>query len=129
MHRYDLDQVRRLGVRAAAERALAVIARNGGDGFWIHLDVDVLDPLIMPAVDSPEPPGGLTYPELIDLLGVLLRSPQAAGMEITVFDPELDPDGHLAEELSAAIVRAFISAGRGATGPYRGARRPPSVSL
>jgi arginase len=107
MRRYDLDQVRRLGVRAATERALAAIIRNGIEGFWIHLDVDVLDPLIMPAVDSPEPPGGLTYPELIELLGILLRSPYAAGMEITVFDPELDPDGHLAEELTAAIVRAL----------------------
>jgi arginase len=107
MHRSDLDQVRRLGVRAATEQALAAIRRSGGDGFWIHLDVDVLDPLIMPAVDSPEPPGGLTYPELIELLGILLRSPRAEGMEITVFDPELDPDGHLAEELTAAIVHAF----------------------
>ncbi|HWD79474.1 MAG TPA: arginase family protein, partial [Kribbella sp.] len=27
------------------------------DGFWVHLDVDVLDAAVMPAVDSPEPDG------------------------------------------------------------------------
>ena len=27
------------------------------DGYWLHLDVDVLDPSIMPAVDSPDPDG------------------------------------------------------------------------
>lgn len=30
------------------------------DGFWIHLDVDVLDPTIMPAVDNPTPGGRTT---------------------------------------------------------------------
>jgi hypothetical protein len=40
---------------AAAERALE---RFGDvDGFWIHVDADVLDAATMPAVDSPEPGG------------------------------------------------------------------------
>ncbi len=73
----------------------------------MHLDVDVLDPAIMPAVDSPDPPGGLSYAELTTLLATLLRSPLAAGLEVTVFDPELDPDGTLAEALTTTIVAAF----------------------
>ncbi len=62
------------------------------DGFWIHLDADVLDPSIMPAVDCPEP-GGLTAEELTTLLARLVRSPRFAGMDVTILDPDLDPDG------------------------------------
>lgn len=73
------------------ERALERIARPELDGFWIHLDVDVLDPGLMPAVDSPEP-GGLGIEELARLLIPLARHPKALGMEVTIYDPELDPD-------------------------------------
>jgi arginase len=46
----------------------------------------------MPAVDSRQP-GGMTYAELGDILAELIRSHSAAGMEITILDPDLDPDG------------------------------------
>jgi arginase len=39
---------------------------SGVDGFWIHVDADVLDPTVIPAVDSPEP-GGLELDEMADL--------------------------------------------------------------
>ena len=60
-------------------------------GFWIHVDADVLDPLIMPAVDSPEP-GGPTIKELAALLEGLVSHPRAIGMHLTLYDPALDPD-------------------------------------
>ncbi len=41
--------------------------------YWIHLDADILDGALMPAVDSPEP-DGLTYGELAALLKELLVS-------------------------------------------------------
>ncbi|HET9226798.1 MAG TPA: arginase family protein [Thermoanaerobaculia bacterium] len=75
------------GVETALER----LGRPELDGFWIHLDVDVLDPGLMPAVDSPEP-GGLSFEGLARLLGPLVRHPKALGMEVTIYDPELDPD-------------------------------------
>jgi arginase len=82
------------------------LERSDLDGFWIHLDVDVLDPKIMPAVDSPDP-GGLDHDELVTLLGNLLASPQSVGLEVTVFDPDLDPDGTLAGQLTNILVAAF----------------------
>jgi len=55
----DRDQVRRLGVGAAAREAVTFLARDGGpaDGFWIHLDADVFDETIMQAVDDPRQAG------------------------------------------------------------------------
>ncbi len=60
----------------------------------------------MPAVDSRQP-DGLSYAELIELLSVLLRSDLAVGMQVTVFDPELDSTGEIADEFTSAIVAAF----------------------
>ena len=63
-------------------------------GYWLHLDVDILDSQVMPAVDSPDP-GGLDARQLTDLLAAL--APGAIGAQITVFDPDLDPDGRYAK--------------------------------
>src|SRR6266498_2258701 len=100
------DQIRRDGAAAAAAAALAVLEGRGLDGFWIHVDVDVLDREVMPAVDSPEP-DGLDYQELITLLRALTASGLAVGAEVAIFDPDLDPDGHLAQELVTAVVDGF----------------------
>jgi len=72
-------------------------------GFWVHLDVDVLDPSVMPAVDAPDP-GGIAYPELELLLRGLTGSPECLGMELTVFDPDFDPDGVYARDLTGTLV-------------------------
>jgi arginase len=76
------------------------------DGFWIHCDVDVLDEELMPAVDTPEP-GGLDFGELASLLGSLLASGSAAGLQITIFDPDLDEDGTLATHLADHLCEAL----------------------
>src|SRR5690606_32895446 len=46
-----LEQIRSLGSADAVSRALCRLVRDHLDGFWIHLDADVLDDAVMPAVD------------------------------------------------------------------------------
>jgi arginase len=75
-------------------------------GYWVHLDVDVLDPSVMPAVDAPDP-GGIAYPEMEMLLRGLVASPQCLGIEVTVFDPDFDTDGVYAQDLVNALVAAL----------------------
>jgi arginase len=71
-------------------------------GFWVHVDVDVLDPAVMPAVDAPDG-GGIAYPELELLLAGLVATPRCLGVEFTVFDPDYDPDGIYAGEIVDTI--------------------------
>jgi arginase len=97
IHYYDLNVLRNQGMAACIDSFIANLSTDEPDGFWIHLDTDVLDPLIMPAVDSPDP-GGLNYPELISLLDPLLSHPLCTGMEITILDPDRDPDGKIVRE-------------------------------
>jgi arginase len=99
-------QIRGDGAAEAAAKALTILEGRSVDGFWIHVDVDVLDRQVMPAVDSPEP-GGLDYRELVNLLRALSASDLAVGAEVTIFDPDLDRDGHLAQELATAVVDSF----------------------
>ena len=58
----------------------------------MHLDVDVLDDALMPAVDYRHP-GGITWQEATQILGGLLASDRACGLEVTIFNPRLDPGG------------------------------------
>ena len=106
----DLDHaaVRALGAAATAHRALDHLSERAADGFWIHVDADVLDPSVVPAVDSPEP-GGLGLDELVDLLVPLVHHPAALGLELTIYDPALDPGGESAARLAAALERALGS--------------------
>ena len=60
------ERVRTSGAMEVAHATLERLVPNV-DGFWIHVDADVLDPTVVPAVDSPEP-GGLGLQELGDLL-------------------------------------------------------------
>ncbi|BFU42739.1 hypothetical protein KRMM14A1004_09760 [Krasilnikovia sp. MM14-A1004] len=88
-------------------------------GFWVHVDVDVLDPAVMPAVDAPSP-GGIAFPELELLLAGLVDTPHCLGVEITVFDPDYDPDGAYAREITSALVAGLS--------PVRAGSRPDLIA-
>ncbi|WP_431977844.1 arginase family protein [Micromonospora haikouensis] len=72
-------------------------------GYWVHVDVDVLDPAVMPAVDAPDP-GGIAFAELEILLAGLVDTPHCLGVELTVFDPDYDVDGAYAAEIVNTVV-------------------------
>ena len=98
-------KMKRLGIAAVVQAALERVA-NIGRGFVIHVDADVLDPKIMPAVDSPEP-GGMRLEELGELLAALCNHPRALALQLTVYDPRLDPDRRCARALVELLVSAL----------------------
>ncbi len=73
----------------------------------MHLDVDVLDDALMPAVDYRHP-GGITWQEAAEILGGLLTSDRARGLEVTIFNPRLDPDASIAQRLSDLITNTVL---------------------
>jgi arginase len=103
----DFSEVRAGGTRRALERTLATVGRPDLEGFWVHLDVDVLDDAVMPAVDYRHP-GGLTWEEAAEILGGLLASEKACGLEVTIFNPRLDPDGSIARHLADLVVTSVM---------------------
>jgi arginase len=93
------------GAPRIAQEALDHMAGTSG-GFWIHFDVDVLDPPVFPATGDLAP-GGIDLDEAVELLGPLVQHPSALGMQLTLYDPTLDQDGHEAQKLVDLLERAF----------------------
>jgi arginase len=104
-----LARVREVGIEGAVGSALAHLAGRGVAGFWLHVDVDVLDSRLFPAVDSPQP-DGLTLEELSVLVRLACGSPLCAGAEVAIYDPDLDPDGGHGRALADSIA-AGLSVG------------------
>lgn len=76
------------------------------DGFWIHLDFDVIDKSEMAAVDCPEDTG-ITFSDLSAIVRPLVTDNKCAGMEITIYDPDLDPQGIQADRIVEFLVQAL----------------------
>jgi arginase len=102
----DLPVVRRLGASAAAAMALAHLTRPGLDGFFIHLDADSLSDDIMPAVDY-RLADGFSWEELTTILKAVIGSQRAVGLEVTIYNPSLDPDGHAGRVLTDTLADAL----------------------
>jgi arginase len=108
MHVFDLSQIRGLKIATATSVTVARLMKDELEGFWIHLDADVLDDRVMPAVDYRLPDGGLGFSELSKLLRVLIASGHAVGMTITIFNPHLDLDGSIAKNFVSSIVAGLL---------------------
>ena len=109
---YDLNRLRSGGIKNCISSFLDIVKVHHLNGFWIHIDVDVLNDVIMPAVDSRQP-DGIEYAEFTEILNLLLGSGKAAGIEITILDPELDTTGEYTKEFVNVFCNALTSSGFG----------------
>jgi arginase len=89
-----------MGEDAAVRRVVERL--HDAQPIWVHVDLDVLDAAVLPAVDSPGTPG-LTYEQLARLLSRLRQTGRVLGIDITIYDPHLDPDGIHAPEIVDCI--------------------------
>lgn len=101
------QQLMELDATQVSDDILATVTRHT-QGFWIHLDVDVIDAAEMPASDCPESDGP-SASTVSTLLRRLVASPMFVGMEVTIYDPDLDPSGVCADRLMDCLVQAFSS--------------------
>ncbi|MEK6800974.1 MAG: arginase family protein [Nanoarchaeota archaeon] len=102
----SLNYLKRKGIVTEANRVVERFSSSDLNGFWLHLDADVLNPEIMPAVDYILP-DGFNYNELRETLRTFLSSPKCVGMDVTIFNPRMDPSGEIAGEFSDCIVEGF----------------------
>jgi arginase family enzyme len=112
-HRFWISLIRRCRLAVSpVQRLIRSLGLTSSTvrGSWIHLDADVLNPTDMPAVDSPEP-GGPTLDEIAGLVGPLVRHPKALGLELTIYDPGLDPDRSCAAPLVSLMETLIASSG------------------
>ncbi len=97
---WDAVEFHRLGHRDTAQQVADVLATC--DRLWIHLDVDVFDPSLVPVL-YPEP-GGLDNDDIAGFLHELARSSRIVGMDVCCYHPDLDQTGHAASQISRLVV-------------------------
>lgn len=108
---YSAAAVQRQGAAAAAEAALARI-HTGTRQFVLHFDVDVIAAEDFQATNFPGA-GGLRLEEVRQALEVFARQPNLAAFEVTVYNPERDPDSsgaRLLVDLLASVLAARLAA-------------------
>ena len=64
-------------------------------GWWLHVDLDVLSSEALPAVDYRQD-GGLSWSDLTALTRSAISAGGCLGATVTIFNPDLDPDGRYA---------------------------------
>lgn len=102
----SLARLRTDSIKHIVSSFLKTVYSQNLDGFWIHFDVDVLNDMVMPAVDS-RTPDGLHYSELREVLIPLLSDPKVVGLTLTILDPELDPTGAYTQEFVGHFKNLF----------------------
>lgn len=109
MFQAGLHELRRKGIKNTISEGLKWSDPESIDGLWLHVDVDVLDDGIMPAVDSRQA-DGLNWKEFHDIIVEVLASGTVVGMQVTILDPDLDPERVYVEALASALELAFSDA-------------------
>jgi arginase len=87
--RLTVQEVLRIGIDRAVEQAAESFRQTGLTQSWLHIDLDVLDRRVMPAVDSPGSPG-LDFDQLGALISGLVRTAGVVGLDVTIYDPQRD---------------------------------------
>lgn len=98
----DATAIGDMGAEQAARRSLEHL--DGGNGAWLHLDLDALDETELSAVSYPQP-RGLSWEQLEELISTLLASSGSIGISVADFNPDLDPDGEQALKIGELLVR------------------------
>jgi arginase len=78
-------------------------------GLWLHVDLDVLDPTEFAACGAAHDPSmsrGLTWTELRAVTAAALDTEGCHGWSVSVYNPDLDPDGREARRIVAYIANA-----------------------
>ena len=100
----DAETIHRVGADTAMKTGLESLP-NLSIPFWLHLDVDVLDPSVMPVL-FPEP-GGLFFDQVESLLRRSFSAVKVIGLSIACYHPSLDGHGRAAKQLANSISNAI----------------------
>jgi arginase len=87
---HDDAELRAGNISALTSRVLRRLASKTGR-LWLHIDLDVLSTRSLPAVDYRQP-GGLSWKQLEELVRAILSSGNVVGCNVTIYNPDLDPD-------------------------------------
>ncbi len=95
LRRYTVDDIVRRGPAATAEETVDRVHARHRE-FVLHIDLDVIAAEDFRAANL-SAPGGLRLADLRQALAVFAAEPKLAAIEISAYNPALDPDGAAAK--------------------------------
>jgi len=99
IRRFDRTKMVKLGIKDAVIKGFAGLKKS--IPVWLHLDVDVLDPSVMPAY-YPEP-NGFSIAEVRQFLETCFDVSNIIGLSVGCYHPTLDIDGAGAKSIVTLI--------------------------
>jgi arginase len=108
---HGAEEVRREPEPIAARAAARVGAH--ASGWWLHVDLDVLDASAFracAAAGDPSMPEGLTWAQLTQVTRTALQAGGCRGWSVGVYNADLDPDGRDAQRVVAYLAEVAESA-------------------
>lgn len=105
MPNISVDQLREMGVKAAAQKAREHLADC--DIIYISFDVDSLDPIVSVGTGTPVDEG-FSEDEGRDLLLELVEDPRLITLEVVEINPLLDMNGNSMAEASFRILQPVV---------------------
>lgn len=104
----EASRVKRIAFDRDDPDAPGLLAFAKKKPLWIHVDVDVVDPTEVPAVQFPVN-GGPSVRALVDVLGALAGAGRVRGIEICGYDPRKDAGPRSLAPVLARIAVAALS--------------------
>jgi arginase len=101
INRFDWEQMKRLGISRATKSGLQPLLDQRLD-LWLHFDVDVIDPVEMPAVHFPEP-GGLSFKETEDFIKQVFDTKRLLGLSLACYHNSNDANGTAGVKLARLL--------------------------
>jgi arginase family enzyme len=98
---FTIDEVKRRGMADVVQEALEIV-RNGTDGIYVSLDIDAMEPGLVPAQKAPEF-WGLTVDELMPALRAFSRE-KVVGYDVCEMTPDYDINGMGAQFCARTVV-------------------------
>jgi arginase len=103
IRRYLGDDIRRTGVTAAAESAVARM-QGGQHEFVLHLDVDAISNSDFSAATYGAGDGGMSLADVQKAMAIFAARPNMVALDVSTYNPTLDPDGSAAKVLVELLV-------------------------
>ena len=98
----ERSKVHRFTFAAAGSEAGALVAALRRRRVFVHVDLDVVDPAEMFAVNFPAP-GGVSFQALGEVLRSIASVATIVGVEVCAYDPRKDPQRELAPRIAEVV--------------------------
>ncbi len=98
----DRSKVKRFAFDTASPDAPGLLAAVRRRPLWVHVDLDVVDPSEMSAVNFPAP-GGPSFASVAALLAALAQVATVKGVEVCGYDARQDAERALTQRIAGAI--------------------------